>query len=152
MKTFTDCMGRTWTVTINVGTIKRVKTMLGINLLEAITDDLAEKLKNDVCMLVDVLYVICKNEADAKNITDENFGEAMAGDALENATNAFLDELIDFFPAEKKMILRKAINKLNQAEKKALEMGNKYIEDMQIDKQIETKLLNIFNGAMNSQE
>lgn len=152
MKTFTDCMGRTWTVTINVGTIKRVKTMLGINLLEAITDDLAEKLKNDVCMLVDVLYVICKNEADAKNITDENFGEAMAGDALENATNAFLDELIDFFPAEKKMILRKAINKVNQAEKKALEMGNKYIEDMQIDKQIETKLLNIFNGAMNSQE
>lgn len=152
MKTFTDCMGRTWTVTINVGTIKRVKTMLGINLLEAITDDLAEKLKNDVCMLVDVLYVICKNEADTKNITDENFGEAMAGDALENATNAFLDELIDFFPAEKKMILRKAINKVNQAEKKALEMGNKYIENMEIEKQIETKLLNIFNGAMNSQE
>lgn len=152
MKTFTDCMGRTWTVTINVGTIKRVKTMLGINLLEAITDDLAEKLKNDVCLLVDVLYVICKNEADVKNITDENFGEAMAGDVLENATNAFLDELIDFFPAEKKMILRKAINKVNQAEKKALEMGNKYIENMEIEKQIETKLLNIFNGAMNSQE
>ena len=152
MKTFTDTFGRTWTVTINVGTIKRVKTMLGINLLEAITDDLTEKLKNDVCLLVDVLYVICKNEADAKNITDENFGEAMAGDALENATNAFLDELIDFFPAEKKMILRKAINKVNQAEKKALEMGNKYIENMEIEKQIETKLLNIFNGAMNSQE
>ena len=152
MKTFTDCVGRTWTVTINVGTIKRVKTMIGINLLEAITDDLAEKLKNDVCLLVDVLYVICKNEADAKNITDEQFGEAMAGDALENATNAFLDELIDFFPAEKKMILRKAINKVNQAEKKALEMGNKYIENMEIEKQIETKLLNIFNGAMNSQE
>ena len=152
MKTFTDCVGRTWTVTINVGTIKRVKTMLGINLLEAITDDLAEKLKNDVCLLVDVLYVICKNEADAKNITDENFGEAMAGDALENATNAFLDELIDFFPAEKKMILRKAINKVNQAEKKALEMGNKYIENMEIEKQIETKLLNIFTSATNSQE
>jgi hypothetical protein len=33
MKTFVDNMGKTWTVTVNVGTIKRVKDLLGINLV-----------------------------------------------------------------------------------------------------------------------
>ncbi len=152
MKTFTDNVGRTWTVTINVGTIKRVKATLGVDLLEAITDNLTEKLKNDICLFVDVLYVICQKEAEAKNISDESFGEGLVGDVIESATNAFLDELIEFFPTEKKMILKQALMKVNKAEKKALEMGKKYLENVKLEEEVEKKLLNIFTSATNSQE
>ena len=152
MKTFVDSFNRTWSVSVNVATIKRVKSLMGLNLMEAVTGDLIESLKADPCLLVDVLYCVCKNEADAKGISDESFGEAMAGDAIENATDAFLDELIEFFPSEKKMILKKAFQKVKQAEKKALQMGEKYLEGLQIENRIEEKLTSIFNGASSLQE
>ena len=36
MKTFNDTAGRTWTVTINVDAVKRLKSLLGVNLMDAV--------------------------------------------------------------------------------------------------------------------
>ncbi len=97
MKTFNDNAGRTWTVAINVDAIKRVKSLLGINLLEAVEGKLIEQLVSDPVMLCDVLYVLCKPEADAKQVSDEDFGRSMAGDAIDHGTTCLLEELVDFF-------------------------------------------------------
>ena len=55
MKTFTDNAGRTWTVAINVDCIKRVKTLLAVNLLDAIEGKLIEDLVSDPVLLCDVI-------------------------------------------------------------------------------------------------
>ena len=109
MKTFTDNTGRTWTLSVTVGTIKRVRALCGVDLANIITMEsgktpnvgLLERLAADPVLLVDVLFAVCKPEADAKGITDEEFGRAMAGDAIELAATALLDEIIDFFPEAK---------------------------------------------------
>jgi hypothetical protein len=49
-------------------------------------------------LLCDVLYVVCKQEADKQNVSDVNFGRAMAGDAIEQGTLALLEELALFTP------------------------------------------------------
>ena len=99
MKTFTDNAGRTWTVAINVNAIKRVRGLLDVDLLTVLDGPLIEKLYRDPVLLCDVLYAVCKPEADARNVTDEDFGQAMAGDAIEQATKALLEELVDFSPS-----------------------------------------------------
>ncbi len=99
MKTFTDNAGRTWTVAINVDAIKRVRGLVGINLLEVVEGTLIEKLIRDPVLLCDVVYAVCKPEADARNVGDEDFGRAMAGDAIEHATKALLEELVGFSPS-----------------------------------------------------
>jgi ribosome biogenesis protein Tsr3 len=48
---------------------------------------------------VDVLFVVCKNQADQAGVTDEQFGMAMGGDAIDLATKAFLEELTSFTPS-----------------------------------------------------
>ena len=90
MKTFKDNEGRTWTVKVNISTVKRVKSLLGINIFDAIEKDLIARLVTDTILLVDVLYVICKPEAEQKNVSDEQFGEGLAGDAITAATTALL--------------------------------------------------------------
>jgi uncharacterized protein (DUF4213/DUF364 family) len=55
-----------------------------------------------------VLYAICKNDADKLNVSDVEFGESMSGDAISEATEAFLGELIDFFPEAKAKSFRKS--------------------------------------------
>jgi hypothetical protein len=99
MKTFTDNAGRTWTIAINVDAIKRVKGLLDVNLLEIVEGTLIEKLIRDPVLLCDVIYVVCKPQADEQNISDEDFGRAMAGDAIEHATRALLEELVGFSPS-----------------------------------------------------
>jgi hypothetical protein len=98
MKQFTDNAGRTWTIAINVDAIKRVKGLLEVNLLEVVEGTLIERLIRDPVLLCDVVYVVCKPEAEEKHVSDEDFGRAMGGDAIEHATTALLEELVGFSP------------------------------------------------------
>ena len=86
MKPFTDASGRTWELTVIVSAVKRVR-------------DLLERLADDPVLLVDVLYVLCKPQADAKGVSDEDFGRGMVGGVLDDAASALMKELLDFFPS-----------------------------------------------------
>ena len=101
MKAFKDSGGRPWVVEVNVTTARRVKALLGVNLLTLVGRDGAKALGDlldDHFTLVDVLYVLCLDQAGAEGVTDEGFGRLMGGDVLEAAADAFLEALIDFFP------------------------------------------------------
>ena len=101
MRTFKDNAGRTWSVTLNVLQMKRIRAHLGIDLVNVITldaggkgkVDLVDRIANDPCLLVDILWVLVEEQAKAINVTDEQFGAALAGESIENATRAFLDAL-----------------------------------------------------------
>ena len=101
MRTFKDNAGRDWTVAVNVAAIKRVRSLLDVNLLKVVEGKLIERLVGDPVLLVDVIFVLCKPAADAAGVSDEQFGEAMAGDAIDSATKALLEELVDFSPSQR---------------------------------------------------
>ena len=117
MKAFTDNLGRTWTLVVNVATVKRVRALCGVD-LNAIVEmedgkpsaHLLERLSTDPVLLVDVLYAVCKPECDQRGVTDEDFGAAMGGDAIESATGALLEETVDFFPEAKRLAFRKILS------------------------------------------
>ncbi len=119
MRTFTDNAGRTWTIAINVDCIRRLRATLNIDLLEAVEGKLIERLVGDPILLCDCIYVICKPDADQRNISDEDFGRAMAGDAIEYATTSLLEELVDFFPRNRRELLSKALLKFRNLEKQS---------------------------------
>ena len=113
MKTFTDNAGRTWAVPVNVDAVKRVRTLLDVNLLDVLDDGckLLARLHDDPVLLVDVLYCVCKPEADAKQVSDEEFGRSMSGDALLHAATALFEGLSDFFPNARQRAAMKALLK-----------------------------------------
>jgi hypothetical protein len=117
MKTFKDNAGRTWIVAINVAAIKRVRGLAGVDLFGLVDDGFKglAKLLGDPIELVDVLYVLCKDEADKIGVSDEDFGRAMAGDAIGSASDAFLEELTDFFPDPR---VRAGLRKLIETSRK----------------------------------
>ena len=145
MKSFTDNMGRTWTLIVNVAAIKRVRALCGVDLNAIVevgrdntpTAELLERLSTDPVLLVDVLYAVCKPECDRKNISDEDFGAAMAGDAIEQATSALLDEVVDFFPTAKRTALQKILNATRRFET----LAKKRLETLLANGQFEEKLV-----------
>ncbi len=145
MKSFTDNAGRVWTLAVNVAAIKRVRAICDVDLNSIVEMDagnkpsakLLERLSTDPVLLVDVLYAVCKPEADAKNIGDEDFGRAMAGDAIDHATAALLDEIIDFFPEAK----REAFKKILSATRRFESLARKKMETLLADGNFEDKLV-----------
>ena len=150
MKTFKDNADRTWTVTVNVDAIKRVRSLLSIDLMEAVEGKLIERLIGDPVLLCDVIYSVCKEDADAKGITDEEFGRAMAGDAIELATTALLEELVDFFPQGKRQLLRKALAKLETLQETMLAVVSERLDSPELDAQLLAELRKLGDSSGDS--
>ena len=95
MGVFKDTKNRTWDVKINIASIKRVRDQLGEDILNVET--VLTRLIADPIFLVDAIYVICRPQADALGVSDENFGEAFSGEVLEEAKKVLIQGIGDFF-------------------------------------------------------
>lgn len=141
MRTFADNAGRTWTVAVNVDSIKRVRGLAGVNLLEVLAGELIDKLISDPVLLCDVVYALCKPEADKKSVSDEDFGRAMAGDAIEHATKALLEDLVDFSPSPRdRRNLGRAIETTWSAMDKARDLIEARLEGGELERVVEEAL------------
>lgn len=111
MAQFTDDQYRTWSLRIDIAAIRRVRALHGIDLAKVFASrDAFEALYSDIVLLVDVIYTICKPQADELGITDEQFGAALAGDALGRAIHAFEEAAIEFLPESRRRgVLRQMI-------------------------------------------
>ena len=139
MRSFKDNEGRVWTVAVNVASVKRVRALCGIDLASAvetsedgrISASTLSRLATDPVLLVDVLYALSK---------DEDFGRAMAGDALDLAVTALIDEIVDFFPNPKRAFLKKvadAASRFGAESQKALEQA---LADPAFDEKVDAEL------------
>lgn len=150
MKTFTDNTGRTWTLSVTVGTIKRVRALCGVDLANIITMEsgktpnvgLLERLASDPVLLVDVLFAVCKPEADAKGITDEEFGRAMQATPLSLPATALLGRDHRFFPRGERKVFRKILDASRRFEARSKQALTELLEDPAFDEKIESPSIN----------
>lgn len=106
MRQFKDNKDRTWDVAVNVGTAKRARDVLNVDLFKLYGDE-AGRVFGDPILLVNLLYVLCEPQCKANGISDVEFGEAMVGDAIEDGANALMESVADFFPSSKRQVLQK---------------------------------------------
>lgn len=138
MHTFLDNAGRTWIIAINVATIKRVRGLVGIDLYGLVDEGFQAlaALLDDPVRLADVLFCLCKDEADKASVSDEDFGRALAGDAIARAADAFVDELVDFFPdARTRASLRRVIEAGRQVRQRVLDQVEEALATIDPDRE-----------------
>lgn len=140
MRTFTDNAKRDWTVEINVSTVKRLRSAIGLDLMQALGGDVLERLASDPILLVDALYVTCKPQADERGVSDEEFGRALFGDCIEKAGEAFFAEVLDFFPQRQRQVLAKMLAKVEEAQDLAAGRAMKAIDGPDVAAAIERML------------
>jgi hypothetical protein len=120
MKTFKDENGKPWVLSVNDGTVKKVRGLAGVDLLDLRDGNLFNELAADPVKLGDILWVLCQDEATAAGIDEMAFARALAGDALDSATNALLEEIVDFFPKPQRDVLRKALAKGREVQEREM--------------------------------
>ncbi len=142
MRTFTDSAGRTWTVTLTIDAAKRVRSLLGVNLLELDAGDppLITRLGTDVILLCDVVFALVKPQADAAAVSDEQFGAALGGDVILAAQTVLYEEMVDFF----RKLGRRDLAKAAQAQKRVIDLAVTAVErrigELDLEAEIEKTL------------
>lgn len=113
MKAFKDNTGREWTLSITVSAIKRVRDAAGLNICELTegSPPLVSRLSTDIPLVATVIFAILKPQAVAAGISDEQFADALGGDAMQAAYEAFWAELADFFRSLRRTDQAEAIAK-----------------------------------------
>jgi len=140
--TFRDTEGREWSLRLDVATLRRVRDLTTVDLGKLFADprQLAA-LHDDIILFVDVLYAIVKPAADARNVTDIQFGESLAGDVLEGAVLAFECAVVDFLPErDRRAVLRQLIDGNRAAQKQAVLRIQNAIRDGLIEQGIAAQL------------
>jgi len=151
MRTFKDNAGRTWIVAINVDAIKRVRDLLKEDLLDI--ERVLSRLLVDPILLCDVIYCVCKPQADAENITDTQFAQAMAGDVIAHAKTALVEELINFSPDPRdRENLGLAVEKFNLMANRARELIKMQLQSPKLSQEIEAALSAVGGSFMSSPE
>jgi len=113
MKTFNDAAGRTWTLTLNLGTAMAVKAKLDIDLLQPEAGDppLLTRLGTDEMLLGEVLCAMLEGQFVTHKVTEDDVRSGFDGQTLLAAQKAFYEELIDFFRSRGRNDRAKAVAK-----------------------------------------
>ena len=136
--TFKDARNRTWDMALNINAFRRVRDRLEINLLDG--QQAIDRLLNDPAMLVDTIFVIAMPQCETAGVTDEDFGEAMGGDAIDAATVAFLEAFVNFSPPAKRRALTKLLAKIRQLEAMRAQKAEQQVDAGVLDTLVEKEL------------
>lgn len=133
MKSFCDVNGKKWNISITVGSIKRVRDLAGVDLLDMKNGAVFEKLSSDPIALCDCLWALCSDQAEKDGVTETEFFDAMAGDAIDSATVAMLDDLVAFFPNAKRALLENLLRKLRTVQTLAINHAGELLDQVNME-------------------
>mgnify|MGYP001233105645 CR=1 FL=1 len=143
---FRDTEKNVWSVSVTVGNYMRIKSELGIDIVDIsgdnggwLTKSIAEE---NLYEMLSVLAMLIEKQLDAKGMTIENWYDLMDGDCLEAAGYALLGGVINFIPAHKRGPLLKISSLVRAKQQKASELMTNQIEKMEgeLDKILENQM------------
>ncbi|VTS03830.1 Uncharacterized protein OS=Isosphaera pallida (strain ATCC 43644 / DSM 9630 / IS1B) GN=Isop_2427 PE=4 SV=1 [Gemmata massiliana] len=134
MRSFKDGAGRTWDVSIDAWLIKQVESRTGFKIGTLLDNNMVgfEELVKSPVLFVDVLFVLCGDQAAKFPVTEEQFFRGLTGDALEAAYEAFREAFISFCPSHQRKILRAVTEKAKSAQDLATERVLQKIESLDL--------------------
>jgi len=125
---FTDNAGRTWRLLLTIGMARRIRDSLGVDFGKVQDGQAFLQMAADPFLFVAVLYVICEAQAEQMQVTPEEFGESLTGDASDAAYMAMQEAVIHFTRAP----MRPAVRKILSGAMEAVEQGLEAIADQTV--------------------
>jgi hypothetical protein len=135
MHKFQDNQGREWRIALNGWQLKKLKDQLDF---DARDHESILRAAEDPALICNVLYVLCEDQAKADAVSEQAFGEALTGDAIDDATEAYLAESVDFFPRSHRPALQKLLATTKEYQTRATAMAAEKLGSPEMSQLIET--------------
>ena len=138
MKTFTDAAGRTWTLSLNLGTALKVRDTLDVDLLQPEQGDppLLTRLGTDELLLGQVICCLLADQLEAHKVTEDDVRAGFDGQTLLAAQTAFYEELVGFFRSRGRTDRARAVETQSRVITEAVKAIEARIEALDVDQAI----------------
>lgn len=137
MRKFKDCKGDEWELSVDMSSAMALKREVGVDILDIAEGKDIIVMTTDVATLGATLWLLVAEQAAAKGLDEKQFFKRLDGDALDAATKTLVAECFDFFPPEKRRLLKSAYEKIVGVQVKQLEAAERAVNSM-TDQQIES--------------
>ncbi len=136
-----DCLGREWLCKITLGFVDDIRAATDLDLLTIADEEgaLYKRIVGNVATFSNVMYHLAKlNGGQAFAATTEReFKGGIDGDTIDRMETAFREALSDFFPAEKREILKEGWTLETAYRTKMLERAKKTLRNTNVDALVE---------------
>src|SRR4051812_20198243 len=133
MREFKDNEGRAWQIDVNVDARNQVKAALPV--VDFYEVDCISKLA-DKETLGGVLYVLCREQIEKRNLTDREFFRAIKGDVWDGVMDALHTEMCDFFQSGERQVVKKALEKTKKLREMALAKATEVMEGTELEERL----------------
>lgn len=143
MPQFTDSKGRSWSIEITVGALKRVRRLLAVDLMDVLEAQkgLLESLYRDPVAIADVCYAACQPQAESLGVDQDEFLGSLSGDAIDHARDALLEGLAAFFPSPPtRAAMRRVIDEAKRQQQIVRESIERRIESGDLERAMDAEL------------
>lgn len=136
MATFYDSEKRPYTLSINLGGVKRVRSVLGVDLMTPYEDNplVGGRKPVDLVAIIDVIYLLARDDADKHGLTDEQWAAAMGGEQMDAAVAMFYQEWERFFRSLNRPDAAGVIQKTRELMQRAISEAIKRVEAIDLGK------------------
>jgi len=136
MPSFKTADGHEYIVRIDAPKIRDARTELDIDLGQLDFGPIAQRLASDPVLLVDVLWILCREQCKAADVSATKFGESLFGDAIDAASNALIQARADFSPARMRSLILKQQEVSDRIRAKTIEMATERLTNPETEAKI----------------
>jgi hypothetical protein len=113
---FKDANGNEWLIEIDPVNIDQVNSELGVSLYTILDNGMQplKELLDNRPVFLNLVYILVRDQVQAKQLTDRDFLKGLKGDAMEAMCEAFYIALADFHPKKKRELLMQLMDESNR--------------------------------------
>lgn len=161
MKIFKDANGREWTLDINLDARNQVRERVkivkdGVEVPFDLLDvEAAQRIAvigdmQDAATIGQVLWALCREQAEKANIDERGFYRAIKGDVWDAACAALKAELVDFFPSDRRALLASAMQKAVEIRAMLIQQSMEKLSSGELEAQVQAEMQRMLSGASTS--
>jgi len=136
MHKFEDAKGTKWTIQLDTTMTRAIRAELGVDLLNLDESSVADLVGNDET-LVDVISLICTNQIEREGMDGKDFAGCLIGDALDDACDALINEVVFISSHSRRTIVAKVWQKAKAAESMMTERAVKMLDSGVVEEKVE---------------
>lgn len=104
-----DAEGNEWNLSLTFKAVRKIQQVVGVDLLDESMAVNVIALQSQRLKLAEVLWLLTKEQADLRGVTQDDFYDALDADALEAGFSAIYEAFVLFCPSPRREAVRAAL-------------------------------------------
>lgn len=140
---FTDRRQRVWRLELNYALGKHIQQQTGLDFINAHDGKALLGVIQSDEVLVQVLWLLCEEQAQTASVKEEEFGRGLDGPTLEAAINALEEAVLNFSRPARRLALQAVREKAHEVEAAQAQLVATKVRSPQLAEVMATKMAEV---------